>query len=313
MFDVIIIGGGPAGLTAAVYACRKGLEVLLVTRDIGGQIAKTPEVENFPGFDLISGTDLSMKLLNQAKKFGATVKFEETKKIKINPDKTFKINTIKNEYQGKSIIIAMGKKPRELGVIGEERLKGHGVSYCSICDAPFFKGKTISIIGGGNSALEAAASSSKIAKKTYIVHRLDKFQGEAVMAKRVMDDDKIEKIFNAEVAEIIGSDKVEKIKFKDGKEIATDAVIVEIGYVIDTSLIQGLVELDDSNQIVVNLRQETNVDGIFGAGDITNSAYKQAIIASGDGAKAALSAFDYLEKQNGKRGICNEKRCHTSI
>jgi len=312
MYDIIILGGGPAGLTAAVYACRKGLNTLLVTRDIGGQIAKTPEVENFPGFDLISGTDLSMKLLNQAKKFGAVVKYEETKKILAKKNKTFEIKTIKNVYEGKSLIIAMGKKPRELNVPGEERLKGHGVSYCSICDAPFFKDKVITIVGGGNSALEAAASSSKIAKKTYIVHRFDKFQGEAVMIKRVTDDPSIEKIFSAEIIEIAGKDKVEKIILKDGGEISTDAVIVEIGYTIDSSLIEGVLDLDDSSQIKTNPRQETSVEGIFGAGDITNSPYKQAIIAAGDGAKAALSAFDYLEKQNGKRGICDDKRCHTS-
>lgn len=302
MYDVIIIGGGPAGLTAALYASRRGMKALVLSRDIGGQITRTNEIENYPGFDHIAGVDLGMSFYNQAKKFGAEIVFDEVKKIEKN-HKEFFVETIKNKFETKAIILAFGKKPRELEVPGEEKLKGRGVSYCATCDAPFFKDKKVAVVGGGNSALQAALLAGQVAKQAYLIHRGDQFRGEEVLVQKIEKAANIEIILNNEVLEIKGEEKVEEIDLKNGRKIAVDGIIVEVGFVIDRSLVKDLLKLDKNNQVEIDNFQATSVPGIFAAGDLTTTPYKQVIIAAAEGAKAALSAYDYVQKISGKKGI----------
>jgi len=301
-YDVVIIGGGPAGLTAAIYTCRRSLRSLVITKDIGGQIAQTSEIENYPGFESISGFDLAKKFFNQAKKFGAEIKFDEAKKI-VKKDNKFKVELSREIIEAKSIILAFGKKPRELDVPGEERLRGVGVSYCATCDAPFFKGKVLTIVGGGNAALESTIFASTIAKKVYLVYRGSEFRGEKILQDKVKKLSNVEILYNEEIKEVLGKDVVDSILLKSDKTLKTDGVIVEIGFVIDRALADGLVDMDEKNQIIINSLQETSVPGIFAAGDLTQTAAKQVVIAAGEGAKAALSCFDYLQRLDGKRGI----------
>jgi len=302
MYDVIIIGGGPAGLSAAIYSSRRALKTLVISRDIGGQIAKTPDIENYPGVERISGVELANKFKTQAEKFGAKIIFEETTKVE-KAKNNFIVKTLRNEYETKTVILASGKKPRELGVPGENEFKGRGVSYCATCDAPFFKNKTLAVVGGGNSALDAALLASKYCKKVYLIHRRDSFAGEQVLIDTVNFTKNIEVVFNNQVKEIKGEQVVKSVVLSDDKIIETDGVIVEIGFIVDHSLVEGLVDIDSKKQVVVNNIQETSVPGIFAAGDLTVTPYKQAVISAAEGAKAALSCYDYLQKLQGKRGI----------
>lgn len=304
MYDVIITGGGPAGLAAAIYAGRRSLKTLVLTRDIGGQSAKTFDIENYPGITHTTGPALAKTMKEQAESFGAEIKFEEVKKIKQN-NGNFSIETISGSYEAKTIIIASGKKPQELGVKGEEEFKGRGVTYCATCDAPFFRNKTVVVVGGGNSALDAAILCSEIAKKVYIVHR-SVFSGEQVMIDKVKESKNIEIVLEDEIELIEGDQVVTSVKLKSGKEIETNGVIVEVGYTIDSSLFSNLVKINEKKQIVTDLSQNTSVPGIFAAGDLTEAPYKQIVIAAGEGAKAALSAYDYIMKQEGKKGILGD-------
>ncbi|MEK7096432.1 MAG: thioredoxin-disulfide reductase [Patescibacteria group bacterium] len=302
MLDVIIIGAGPAGLTAAIYTSRRSLSTLIISADIGGQVIKTYDIENYPGFDNISGLDLISKFREQATKFGAKIENAEVKKIEPK-NGTFIVSTASASYDTKSIILAFGKKPRELAVPGEEKLKGHGISYCATCDAPFYKGRDVAVIGGGSSALDAALLLSKYASRVYIIHRTAEFRGEQHLIDRLKSNPNIEIIFNTEVLEIKGDNTVTSVILKDGKEIPVGGVMVEVGYVVDRKLAEGLVNIDQTNQIIVDNRQQTSVPGIFAAGDLTQTPYKQVVISAGEGAKAALSAFDYIQKLEGKKGI----------
>lgn len=302
MYDVIIIGGGPAGLTAGIYATRRSLKTLILTTDIGGQASKAYDIENYPGLPTVSGVELSKKMFNQAKYFGAEIKFEEAKGIEQSKD-TFRVKTNTNEYETKTVIVASGKKPRELNVPGEDQFKGKGVSYCATCDAPFFKGKVVSVIGGGNSALDAAHLSAKIAKKVYLIYRGAEFSAEQVLQNQVKNKSNIEILMNSEIAEIKGDKTVKSIALKDGKEIETDGVIIEIGYDVERKLVENILKLNERGQVIIDHNQATSVSGIFAAGDLTATTYKQIVIAAGEGAKAALSAFDYIQRKEGKKGI----------
>ena len=302
IYDVIIIGGGPAGLTAAIYSARRALKTLVLSTDIGGQISKSTAVENYPGIDLISGMDLSMAFFNQAKKFGAEIHFEEVKSIK-NEKEVFEVKTLSKTHFCKSIILAFGKKPRELAVNGEEELKGKGVTYCATCDAPFFKDKTVAVVGGGNSAIDAAILSANYASKVYLLHRGPEFRAEQILIDKIMKIPKIEILMETEIKSINGKEKVESISLSNNKVIEVDGVIVEVGFTVDRSLIADLVKIDDKNQVVTDSLQRTSVPGIFAAGDLTETPYKQVVISAGEAAKAALACFDYIQKSEGKKGI----------
>lgn len=302
MYDVIIIGGGPAGMTAAIYSARRALKTLVLSSDIGGQMAKTTEVENYPGLNVIGGFEISNRFKNQAEKFGARIIIEEVREIAPDDD-NFMVKTNLNQYKCTTIILAYGKKPRELGIPGEEQFKGRGVTYCATCDAPFYKGKKVVVVGGGNSALDAAILCSKIAGNVYLIYRGAEFRAEQYLIDKVKEAANIELIFNGELAEISGNQTVKAVKLKSGEIIPTDGVMIEIGYVVDRSLTENLVEHDIKNQVVVDELQQTSRPGIFAAGDLTPTPYKQIVISAAEGAKAALSCFDYIQKKQGKRGI----------
>ena len=303
MHDVVIIGGGPAGLTAALYASRRALDTIVLTKDIGGQAAKTLDIENYPGCKgKISGTELTANFKAQAESFGAKIIFEETKTIE-KKDDHFVVKTKNNNYPTRTIILAFGKSPKELSVPGEEEFKGKGVSYCATCDGPFFRNKKVAVVGGGNSALDAALYLSKICEKVYLVHRRNTFTAEEVLKDNVEKTKNIETVLENEVTEVKGEAVVNSITLKDGKELQVNGIFVEVGFIVDRTLVQGLVDLNEKNQIIIDPLQATSVPGIFAAGDLTITPYKQIIVSAAEGAKAALSCFDYIQKQDGKRGI----------
>ncbi len=300
MYDIIIVGAGPSGLTAAIYAARREMKTLVIGKEVGGQMILASEIENYPGFKSISSFDLVMKTQEQVKALGVEIKTAEVKKISKNGD-GFVIYTGKEEYKAKTVIMALGLSPKRLSITGEEEFANKGVSYCANCDGPFFKGKDIAVIGGGNAALDAAEVLSKIGKQVYLIHRRDEFRAFEALIEDVKERDNIELVLDSEVKEIIGKDKVEKIKVinkktNEEKEIAVDAVFIEVGRIAHTDLVADLVERDEKNQIIVDKNQNTKTAGLFAAGDVTNkSNFKQITIAMGEATVAALAAYQYLQ------------------
>jgi thioredoxin reductase (NADPH) len=300
-YDVVVVGGGPAGLTAAIYASRRALKTLIISMDIGGQMALTNSIENYPGYEEIDGPSLGQKMLTQAEKSGATLVTAEVAKVEKKED-VFLLQTADNQqFESRAVIMAFGLTPRNLGVPGEKEFTGRGVAYCATCDGPLYKGKTVVVVGGGNSAMDAAEYLSKIVEKVYILVRQDKFRGEEVLMQRVSSDPKIEILFEAATKEIKGDKKIETLVYDqkgETKEIKVDGVFVEIGHIAKTDWVKDLLKLTDMHEIVVNMDCETNIPGVFAAGDITQISYKQVVISAGEGAKAALQAYKYL--QNGQ-------------
>jgi thioredoxin-disulfide reductase len=299
-YDIVIVGGACAGLAAGTYAARRALKVLIVTKDIGGQIATTPTVENYPAIDLITGPDLSKQMMDQALKWGCELVYDEITTLKKEGEKDFTITGLKGTYKSKALIIAYGKTPRNLDVPGEEQYAGKGVSYCVTCDAPLFRNRTVVVVGGGNSAMEGALILAKVCQKVYLVHRRDQFRGEEVLLGQINAESKIELVLSSVTQEVLGDGKfvtgirVANVNTKETRDITVDGIFVEIGFIVNTALIKDVVELDRMNQIVTNKRMETSTPGIFAAGDITDSPYKQAVISAGEGASAALTAYSYI-------------------
>jgi len=300
VYDTIIIGGGAAGLTAAIYTSRRALKTLVITQDIGGQAATTPDVENYPGFDFISGAELMQKFQKQAEKYDTQFIFQEVKKIE-KKDNLFLVKTNADQFEAKSIILAFGLTHRHLGIPGEEEFSGKGVSYCAICDMPLFKDKTVVVIGGGSAAFDTALLGSQLAKKVYLIHRRSEFRGEEILEDKVKKTKNIELVLNSIPKEIKGDKVVESIIVQDVndesriREIKTDGIFIEVGFMVKADLVQGLVGLDERNQIIISKNSETSCSGIFAAGDVTDIAYKQIVISAGEGAKAALQAYKYLQ------------------
>jgi len=296
MYDLIIIGAGPAGITASVYAARKRMDLLVITRDIGGQTAWSGDIENYTGYQFITGPELAAKFEEHMRKYNIAVKEnEEATEVK-KAGNIISVRTNKNEYQAKSVIIASGKKSRELGVPGEKEFKNRGLTYCATCDGPLFSAKDVAVIGGGNSALDAAIQLMKIAKQVYIINNTSALGGDAVMREKVEASNIVAVFNNCQVTEIIGDNFVTGIKIKrDGKEekISVQGIFVEIGLMPGSGFAIG-VEKNQPGEIKVNSRNETSIPGIFAAGDVTDVAEKQIIIAAGEGAKASLEAFRYL-------------------
>ena len=308
MYDVIIIGAGAAGMTSAIYANRRMLKTLIISKDLGGQASLASEVENYPGIDeAVSGFEIMQRFNRQAKKFGAEFIFDEVEEIQKEND-FFRVKTNTESYQTKSIILAFGLTPRDLNVLGEEKFKGRGVSYCATCDALFYRDKIVSVVGGGNAALDASLLLSKIAKKVYLIHRRDEFRGDEILIQKIKNTQNIELVLNSTIKEIKGDKFVESIFVENidknsEKEIEVSGVFAEIGYEIKADFIKNLVELDEKNQIITNKNCETSQSGIFAAGDATNIQYKQIVISAGEGAKAALSAYKYIQEKSGKKNI----------
>lgn len=301
MYDVIIIGSGPAGLTAAIYTTRANLKTLVLAGiKWGGQLQLTSLVENFPGFpEGIQGPDLMTNMRKQAEHHGAEiVDIEFTSGDFTN--RPFKIQAGDKTYEAKSVILASGADARWLGVPGEEEKIGRGVSSCATCDAAFFRNKNVIVVGGGDSAMEEAHVLSKVAAKVHLIHRSDSFRASQIMQDRVKQTPNIEIHYNSQITEVLGEFKVEKVKILNNKtnetsEMPIDGVFVAIGHIPNTKAFQGI-ELDEQGYIKVHDHFHTNVDGVFVAGDVHDRQYRQAVTASGFGAAAALEAERWLSK-----------------
>lgn len=303
IYDLIIIGGGPAGTTAGIYAARQKLNTLLITKAFGGQIARNAVgIENYPGFVEISGLDLIKKFEKHLRKQKIDIERDEVESIK-KIGRNFLVSTkTKHRFQSRAVIIASGADPRLLEVPGEKKFIGRGVSYCVQCDGPLFSDKTVAVIGGGNSAFEAAIFLSNIAKKIYILEYSEKIRADVESQERVKKTGKVEIITDAQPKEIKGEKFVHSLVYlnrKTGKKnnLAVEAIFVEIGSQPATSFVKGLVEFNKKDEIKVDpFTGQTSCLGLFAAGDVDEVPYKQIIIAAGEGAKAALSASNYLQK-----------------
>ncbi len=299
MYDVIIIGAGPAGLCAALYAARQKLNTLIISKNIGGQALWSADVENYLGFENITGTDLSKKFLEHVNNYKIDLKEDESVKSIDKNEKEFEVKTDKENYKSKTIIITSGKKPRKLGVRGEKELLGKGVSYCATCDGAFFHNQNVAVIGGGNAGIDAANQLEKIAKKIYVIEVSDKLKADQLSIEQCKKSKKVEILTNTKVTEILGKDEAEGIKIERNgkeKELKVQGVFIEIGSVPAVDFIKDL-KKNKHNEIIVNNKNETNIPGIFAAGDVTDVPEKQIIIAAGEGCKATLSAFKFLSKK----------------
>lgn len=299
VYDVLILGGGPAGLTAAVYCIRKAVTTGLIVRDAGGQVAETAGIENYMGYRYINGIELVQKFKEQVFQFGidydegATIQSIETgdiKKVGLSDGRSF---------SARSLIIATGAAWRKLGVPGEERLRGKGVANCSTCDAPFFVNRKVIVVGGGNTGIESAIDLAKVAEKVVIIQMLDRLTGDDVLVNNLRKFENVQVMYECEVASIDGAVKVESVSVKNRKtgalqSITADGIFVNIGLMPNSGFARGLLEINQAGEIIVDSFCRTSAPGIFAAGDVTNVPFKQIIIAGGDGAKAALSACNYL-------------------
>ncbi|WP_027725702.1 thioredoxin-disulfide reductase [Tuberibacillus calidus] len=302
IYDVIIAGAGPAGLTAAVYASRANLDTLMIERGIpGGQMANTEDVENYPGFESILGPELSDKMFQHAKKFGAEYAYGDIKEIKDGPEYKTVIAGDK-EYKAYAVIVATGAEYKKLGVPGEEELGGRGVSYCAVCDGAFFKGKELIVVGGGDSAVEEGVYLTKFASKVTIVHRRDQLRAQPILQERAFKNEKVDFIWNHTVKEIHEVDgkvgKVTLVNTKDGteQEKAVDGVFIYIGMLPLNQSVKNLGITNENGYIVTNEQMETKIPGIFAAGDVREKELRQIVTATGDGAIAAQAAQAYVEK-----------------
>ena len=299
--DIIIIGSGPAGYTAAIYAARAELKPLVFEgMDFGGLLMQTTEVENFPGFPAsIMGPALMDDMRNQAERFGADLRMEDVERVELAGG-IKKVFTDDEEFHARTVVLATGAAPRYLGVPGEEALLGHGVSACATCDGFFFKEKQIAVIGGGDSAMEEADFLTKFGDKVTIIHRRGEFRASAIMEERARNNPKIAMIMNATVEEVLGEGTVQALKLKDTvtgetREVPMDAMFVAIGHDPRTTVFEGQVELQDNGYVkVAEPSTATSLPGVFAAGDLVDSHYQQAITAAGSGCRAALDAEAYL-------------------
>jgi alkyl hydroperoxide reductase subunit F len=299
IYDLIIIGAGPAGITAAVYAARKKIDTLVVTKDIGGQAALSGDIQNYTGYQFISGPELAEKFEEHMRKFNFDIRENEEVTKLVTKQNNFLVVTDKNSYRAKTVIIASGKKSRELGVSGEKEFKNKGLVYCATCDAPLFSEDDVAVIGGGNSALDATLQLMNIANYVYIINIADYLTGDEIMQEKIRKSKKVSILNNSQVIEILGDNFVNAIKIeKDKKEetLAVQGIFVEIGLIPNSDFAVDL-NKTKSREIKVNNKNETNIPGIFAAGDVTDVFEKQIIIAAGEGAKATLSVFRYLSSR----------------
>lgn len=311
MYDTIIIGGGPAGITAGIYTVRKKLNTLLITEDFIGQVGKSFLIENYPGFEEIQGLNLAVKLEKHLKKFKIDIKErEKVIGIKKKNDNSFEVKTTKeNNYLAKTIIITSGTNPKHLNVPGEKDFSGKGVSYCVTCDGPLFRDKIVVVVGGGNSGFESALELAKYCPKVYILEFGPQVGADEITQEMAAKEKKIELVTNAVTKEIKGKDFVESIVYenkasKELKELSVQGVFIEIGYIPNSDFVRGLVPLTEYKEIIIDLKTgSTKTAGIFAAGDVTDIKYKQIIIAAGLGAAAGISAYNYIQnlKSNGDK------------
>ncbi len=301
VYDLVIIGGGVAGLGAAVYAARYELNVLVLAENLGGLLQQTHDIENYIGFKKIGALELTQKIIDHAKSYKkVTIKQETAKDIK-KLRSSFKVKTEKNEYEGKTVLFATGSFHRQLDVKGEKEYRGKGVSYCGTCDGPLFAGKTVAVIGGSDSAAKEAILLAQFAKKIYIIYRGEKLRAEPINFKNVLANKKIEIIYKANLKEIQGKQFVNQVildrEYKSSEELKLDGIFVEIGYIPKTELAEKIgCKLNKKHELIVNKHSQTNVSGAFGAGDCTDYDFKQAITGVAQGAHAAQAAYNYIQE-----------------
>jgi thioredoxin reductase (NADPH) len=305
-YDVIILGAGPAGLTAAIYATRAALKTLVLTGNLlGGQAALTTEIENYPGFpEVISGPELTQRLQKQAEKFGAEIVMEEATAVDLG-EHPFLVRTLAQAYRGKTLIVATGASPRRLGVPGEAELIGRGVSFCATCDGYFFRDREVAVVGGGDSAVKEALFLAKLVRKVYLIHRRDRLRAEAVSQKQVLEHPRIEVLWNTVVTEIVGKGAVEGLRLRDlrtGAEafLKVAGVFIYIGHVPNTALFQGKLALDEEGYIVTDRAMHTSVPGVFAAGAVQERILDQLVTAVATGAIAAMEAEKFLAQLQGR-------------
>jgi thioredoxin-disulfide reductase len=305
MYDTIIIGSGPAGFAAGIYAARREMKVLIIGKETGGQLIWAADIENYPGFAQISNTDLIKKMADHVKGLGVEIKAGEVNIIEKGEDGNFSVYAGKEKYEAKTVITAIGLTPRRLAIPGEVEFSGKGVSYCANCDGPFFRNKIIAVVGGGNAAMDAAEIMSKIAKKVYLIHRQEEFRAFAASIEEAKARGNVDFLLNSEIKEITGDGKVKKIKVFDNKEnkeieLEVDGVFIEVGRIAATDLIKDFADRNEKMEILVNEKCMTKTGGLFAAGDVTQIPFKQITTATGQGTIAALAAYQYIQEQAGK-------------
>jgi len=303
VYDIAIIGGGPAALTAGIYAARKKLKVIILAKQIGGQVLLAEIIENFPGFEKISGKELIEKMRLQNEKYGVEIKENEEVKSITKDNEFFLIKSKDNkEISAKSVIVATGKTPRPLNIPGEKEFEGKGISFCSTCDAPLFADKKVVVVGSGNSGLCSARDLLKYASKVYVLKYAPKITGDEWMVEELKKSGRVEFFTDVAIKEIKGSKFVEKIVYQnkksgEEKELAAEGIFISIGWIPSTAFLKGFVNLNEKEEIIIDPKtNESSVKGAFGAGDVTDIEYKQCVIAAAEGAKASLSAYNYLAK-----------------
>ena len=300
---VLVLGSGPAGYAAALYAARAELEPIVLTgMQLGGQAALTYTIENYPGFpEGVGGPELGELFQKQAERFGAVTEFDLANAVDFSK-RPFKVRTDAGEYLADSVIISTGASPNHLGIPGEEEMTGRGVSYCATCDGWFFKDKKVVVVGGGDSALEEGLFLTRYASEVTVIHRRDELRAGAILQNRAMGHEKIKFLWNTIVTEVVGKDKVESVKLKnvvtdEETSLETDGVFIFIGHTPNTQIFEGQLELDDNSYIKVNNMMETSVEGVFACGEAADPHFRQVVTSAGMGAAAAIQATHYLEAQ----------------
>jgi NADH-dependent peroxiredoxin subunit F len=299
MLDLIIVGAGPAGITASVYAARKKMDFLVISKDVGGQTAWSGDIENYTGYQFITGPELTAKFEDHMRTYKVPLKEGESVISLAKSGDNITVKTDKGLYEAKTAIIASGKRSKELGVPGEKEFKNKGLTYCATCDGPLYAGKDVAIIGGGNSALDAALQMMKIARRTYIINIMDRLTGDPVMMEKALADTSVKVLNSSQVTSIRGDKFVTEISIRrEGREesMPVQGIFVEVGLEPNSHFVKG-VETNEKGEIKIDRYNKTNVPGIFAAGDVTDVPEKQIIIAAGEGSKALLSAFRYLSQK----------------
>ena len=311
-YDVIVIGAASAGLTSALYLARQALKVLVISKDIGGQALLTDDIQNYPGFMKISGFELMNKFQEQAAAYGAEFEYDEVTHIEKKDDGSFMVRTTLKEFHSMSLILAFGKTPRNLNVPGEELLRGRGVSYCAVCDGPLFKKSDIAVVGIGEHVLQAAVYLSGLASTLHVIYRGSRIPEDDELYSQLKKRNNVRFYLNSTVREIKGEISVDSIIVSGNapgsheEEIPVRGLFIEMGYIAKTDFVKDLVELNKNKEIITDKLGRTSTEGVFAAGDVTDMPYKQAVISAGQGATAALSAYNYIQARLGRAAVSTD-------
>lgn len=296
-YDLLIAGGGAAGLTAAVYAARSGLDFVLVdiASSMGSQITQTEDVDNYTGFEKVSGLELVQKFYEHAKALNAPMVSDEVKLI-TKQNGEFNVKCAENEYRAKTVIFCAGATHRELGIKGEKEFLGRGVGYCAVCDGFFYRNKTVLVVGGGNTAVTDALYLSKICKKVMVIHRRNRFSAENILVKRLLEAENVEIMFETELQEILGEKSVNRVLLKDGRTLETDGVFIAVGIVPRNDAVKDIAKTDNYGYVIADESGKTSVEGLYAAGDVRTKTLRQIITACSDGANAVDSVNKYIDE-----------------